>query len=82
MAIDPANRAVFEKLGLELVIIDMPIGSLIQDGAMRGQALEWIGEQRAIKQRQDDRRFWAMVILTAIAAIAACIAAWPILHGA
>ena len=56
MTITPENRALFEKMGLDVVRIDFPFGSTIPDGPARGQALEWIGEQVAIKKRQEDRR--------------------------
>ena len=80
MPIDPQNRALFEKIGLEVMRIDFPMGTVIPDGPARGQALEWIAEQEAKQRRRDTCRFWAILIFTIIAAVAACIAAWPILR--
>jgi hypothetical protein len=38
-------------------------------------------EQDSIKERWESVRFWSMILLTAAAAIAACIAAWPVIKG-
>ena len=56
---------------------DFPMGTVIPDGPARGQALEWIARQEAKQRRRDTCRFWAILIFTIIAAVAACIAAWP-----
>lgn len=68
-------------MDVDVIVTYLPIGSRVQDGAMRGEAVAWFAEQRALHERRENRRYLAMVILTFIAALAACIAVWPILKG-
>jgi hypothetical protein len=78
MTIEPASRVRFEGLGLSLMRIDVPVGAVISDN-LRDQALERIAEQEDAQTRRESWGFRVMIFLTAIAAIAACIAAWPVI---
>jgi hypothetical protein len=42
-------------------------------------AARWLQEQRDRDDRRDVVRFWGMLVLTFIAAVASSIAAWPII---
>jgi hypothetical protein len=56
-------------------------GNYIKNVETLNQAQEWLKEQDSIKERRESLRFWSMMLLTAAAAIAACIAAWPVIKG-
>jgi hypothetical protein len=56
-------------------------GNYIKNVDTLNQAHEWLKELQIKKSRRDTWRFWFMILLTAVAAIAACIAAWPIIKG-
>jgi hypothetical protein len=60
---------------------DMITGNYIKNVDTLNQAHEWLIEQDSIKERRESVRFWSMILLTAAAAIAACIAAWPVING-
>jgi hypothetical protein len=79
MAISPVSRAKFEKLGLNSVRNDIGKGWLIPDHEESLQARAWVREQEIRSEGYDRWRFWSMLIFTFVAAVAACIAAWPIL---
>jgi hypothetical protein len=79
MAISPGNRAKFEKLGLDFVRSDIVMGFYIEDNQERAEAREWMHEQEKYLARRDALRFWSMLLLTFIAAGAACVAAWPVM---
>ncbi|MGC2341735.1 MAG: hypothetical protein WA453_09170 [Methyloceanibacter sp.] len=84
MAISPENRTRFEAMGVELVRIDLLRafeGSMIARGTDRQQADEWITEQDRKRRRYGCWRDAALLLLTAIAAIGAAIAAWPVIRG-
>ena len=81
MAINRKNRTLFARLGADFVRIDIAIGSVINSSQLKTEALEWLSEQVLAHRRRENRRFWLMVTLTCIAAIAACIAAIPVLRG-
>src|SRR5436190_19262538 len=53
----------------------------IPRGSKRQEAFEWLVEDGGKQRRRETRHYWGIVVLTAIAAIAACIAAWPIVGG-
>jgi hypothetical protein len=80
MAIDPANRALFENLGLHFVRRDILFGVKISD-ELQDEALEWMAEQEQTLALRDARRFRWMIALTTLAAVAACAAAWPVVSG-
>jgi type IV secretory pathway component VirB8 len=42
------------------------------------EAQEWMHEQQTKLERREAFRFWSMLIFTLIAAVAACIAAEPV----
>ena len=81
MTITPANRELFEKLGATTVRLDVHMGEFIQTVADQNQALEWLAEQDRATARREAFKYWAMLILTLIAAVAACVAAWPVVKG-
>jgi hypothetical protein len=84
MAISPENRTRFEAMGVELVRIDLLRafeGTMIARGTDRQQADEWITEQDRKRRRYGCWRDAALLLLTAIAAIGAAIAAWPVIRG-
>jgi hypothetical protein len=60
---------------------DMITGNYIKNVDTLNQAHEWLIEQDSIKERRESVRFGSMILLTAAAAIAACIAAWPVING-
>jgi len=78
MTISPEQPAKFEQLGLDFVRNDIALSPIIQDGAESAAALEWMHEQNMRLARRDALRFWCMLTLTIIAAVAASIAAWPV----
>ena len=81
MTVSPQNRAQFEIMGSCGLRADMITGNYIKNVDTLNQAQEWLKEQDSIKERRETMRFWSMILLTAAAAIAACIAAWPVLKG-
>jgi uncharacterized membrane protein YoaK (UPF0700 family) len=81
MTVSPENRAQFEIMGSAGLQTDMITGNYIKNANTLNQAQEWLKEQDLIKERRETLRFWSMVFLTAVAAIGACIAAWPVLKG-
>src|ERR1700730_4133459 len=78
MAISPSSRAKFEKLGLQYVRKDIGMGFSLTDGQERVEAQEWMHEQQTKLERRETFRYWSMLVFTLIAAVAACIAAEPI----
>jgi ABC-type phosphate transport system permease subunit len=45
------------------------------------EASEWLREKRDEEKRRESFGYWSMFVLTAIAAIGACVAAYPIIKG-
>ena len=80
MTVSPQNRAQFEIMGAAGLRADMITGNYIKNRDTLDQAHEWLKEQDSIKERRESVRFWS-ILLTAAAAIAACIAAWPVVKG-
>jgi hypothetical protein len=82
MTITPDNRKLFESMGVDAVRTDLlrafEGNQRIPPGPGRHQALEWLSEQEGKQRRRETRRYWTTVWLMLVAAIAACIAAWPI----
>jgi hypothetical protein len=85
MTITPNNRKLFESMGVDAVRTDLlrafEGNQRIPPGPGRHQALEWLSEQERKQRRRETLRYWITVGLTLVAAIAACIAAWPIVKG-
>jgi uncharacterized membrane protein YoaK (UPF0700 family) len=81
MTIAPGHRAKFESMGEAGLRADMVTGNFIKNTGDLAQAHEWLKEQELKKDRGDAWRFWSMILLTAVAAIGACIAAWPVIKG-
>jgi type IV secretory pathway component VirB8 len=79
MAIRPASRAKFKKLGLQYVRKDIGFGFSIADEQETAEAKEWMHEEETKLARRESWRFWSMLIFTLIAAVAACIAAVPVI---
>jgi hypothetical protein len=78
MPIRPESRQKFEYLSLPFVKADVFVGMAVKDQDERREAVEWIREQEEQLAARDSFRFWAMLLFTVVAAVAACIAAWPI----
>jgi hypothetical protein len=88
-------RDNFELYGTQVVALALGLGVLPVGSVQTGMpsfvlrvvlmnqtpAIEWLREKRDEEQRQEKLGFWSMLILTAIAAIGACIAAYPIIKG-
>jgi hypothetical protein len=71
-------RQQFKKIGLATIRADFVNGGHRFIGAQnRELARDWIAEQEAAKSRTESIRYWTMLILTFIAAVAAVIAAIP-----
>ena len=68
-------------MGVAFVRLDIAMGQFIESNADQKEAFKWVYEQETIARKSSSRQFWAMIILTAIVAVAACIAAWPVLKG-
>ena len=86
MTIDPDNRKMFERMGTDAVRIDLLRSFEGNERIPRGttarqEAVDWLSEQDCKQRRRETRHYWVIVGLTAIAAIAGCIAAWPIIEG-
>jgi hypothetical protein len=81
MTVSPQNRAQFEIMGPAGLRTDMVTGNYIKSADTLNQAHEWLREQESIRDRRESLRFWFIIFLTAVAAIAACIAAWPVIKG-
>jgi hypothetical protein len=85
MTITPDNRKLFESMGVDAVRTDLlrafEGNQRIPPGHGRHEAPEWISEQERKQRRRETWRYWTTVWLMLIAAIAACIAAWPIVKG-
>jgi hypothetical protein len=81
--ISPDNRKLFESMGVDAVRTDMTRafeGNMkIPPGPGRHEAVAWLSEQERKQRRRDAWRYWFMFVLTAVAAVAASIAAWPII---
>jgi hypothetical protein len=91
--IRPEVRDDFELYGSDVIALALGLGilpygntgfpSAILRTVLMNQkdASEWLREKRDKEERHETLGFWSMTILTAIAAIAACIAAWPVIKG-
>ena len=82
MTITPDNRKLFDSMGVDAVRTDLQRGfegnQRIPPGPGRHEALEWLSEQEHKQRRRETLRYWFMFVFTVVAAIAACIAAGPI----
>jgi hypothetical protein len=86
-------RDNFELYGSQVVALALGLGvlpagsvgfpsSVLRMVLMNQQpAIDWLREKRDQEERQQTLGYWSMLILTAIAAIGACIAAYPIIKG-
>jgi hypothetical protein len=81
VTVTPANRKRFERLGVATVRLDLQWGVFVEPGDDRNQALEWLAEQDRATACREAFKYRAMLILTLVAAVAACIAAWPVVKG-
>ena len=80
MSIRSESRAKFKKMGIKQVRFEIPKGidsTMLPEPQERKEAQEWLDEEQQRLERRDNCRYWAMLIVTGIAAVAACIAAWP-----
>jgi hypothetical protein len=76
MIIRPESRAKFEKQGVLLTRLNLQMGNM--DGPEQQEAIRWIAEQEHARERRDVARYRMMLFFTVVAALAASIAAWPI----
>jgi hypothetical protein len=86
-------RSMFELYGKEVVALALGLGMPLAGSRMsptavlqtihlnQDAAARWLQEQRDRDNRRDAVRFWGMLVLTLIAAVASSIAAWPIIKG-
>jgi uncharacterized membrane protein YoaK (UPF0700 family) len=81
MTVSAENRRQFEIMGAAGLRADMITGNYIKNVDSLSQAHEWLKEQDTKRDRRETLRFWSMILLTAVAAVGACIAAWPIIKG-
>jgi hypothetical protein len=58
MTVSSENRALFEKLGIATVRLDIPMGQFIETVGQQREALEWLAEQEARARRIESVRFW------------------------
>lgn len=87
MTVSDKNRARFEAIGLSAIRRELAVGNsfyLPIDAESQREAREWVVEKLDEGRRNktiDDR--WRLIIGSAglVAAVAACIAAWPIIKG-
>jgi hypothetical protein len=95
--VSPDIREHFELYGTDVIALVLGLGSMTGQGigsapvqpttAMmvvfgnQKEAAAWLREKRDQAACHETVRFWGMLILTAVAAIAACVAAWPIIKG-
>ena len=76
MRIRPESRAKFEKQGVFLTKLNLQMGNM--DGPEQQEAVSWIAEQERASKQRDSVRYGWMLFFTIAAAMAASIAAWPI----
>jgi hypothetical protein len=88
-------RDNFELYGSQVVALALGLGVLPVGSVQTGMpssvlrmvlfnqqpAIDWLREKRDQEERRETLGYWSMLILTAIAAIGACIAAYPIVKG-
>jgi hypothetical protein len=80
---DPATlaswRKAFEMVGPETLRLELARNNY--EPEYRRAAIEWLLKQDAKAAAIERGRFWAMLLWTIIAAVAAVIAAWPVVQG-
>ena len=90
MTLTPKERAELESHGASAIHFKLlhagpgrgaSVGGFKCGEITRGDVEDWLVETEAATRKANSRQFYAMLILTAIAAVAACIAAWPVLKG-
>ena len=88
MAIPDRDRSRYEAIGLTAIRRELEVGNVqyLHGEVQRRQAREWVVEQEAKAQeerenarRLENRRFIASLFVSIIAAVAAVIAAWPVI---
>jgi hypothetical protein len=88
MAISDANRAYFKDVGLSRVSRELVLRSThyLINNDQRRQASEWVEEQLAMSQQEkraakmhETTRFYAAMLISILASIAALIAVWPVI---
>jgi hypothetical protein len=91
-SISAERRDIFELYGPQVVALSLGLGNLPGGGLQlfpsmimrtvltyQNEASAWLREKRDQTERRETFGFWIMLVLTAIAAIAATIAALPII---
>ena len=81
-------RTIREVVALALGLGVLPVGQTGMPSSVlrmvlfnQQPAIDWLREKRDQEERRETLGYWSMLILTAIAAIGACIAAYPIVKG-
>jgi len=83
-------RKTLEGLGLEGVrsrlmrTTSLDLNEMVEIdeewGPPRKFVEDWLTNTSAREQRRETRRFWIMVVIGTIAAVASCVAAWPVVE--
>jgi len=76
MSIRPESRQKFETQGVYLTQQNLQMGNL--DGREHQEAIMWLAEEEHKVSRREANRYWSMLGFTIVAAVAASIAAWPV----
>jgi hypothetical protein len=74
--IRPEQRAKFERMGLAFVRQWLQMG--VVDSVENLEVQQWIMEESRRVERKETLRYWGMLVMTFIAAVAAVIAAVPV----
>jgi hypothetical protein len=82
MTTDDDYRRYLKILGEDVVghrlANRMPIGDTPENNPPYELARAWLSERAAARQSTERFRFWTVLIIAVISAIAAIIAAWPV----
>jgi len=70
-------RKAFKLLGRETLRLQLVRNDFA--GEYRDEAIKWLREEDDKADAIERRKYWTMLIVTGIAAIAALIAAWPVI---
>jgi hypothetical protein len=76
VSIRPEIRGRFEKQGVYLTRQNLQMGNL--DGREHQEAIMWLAEEERKTTQRESARYSLMLFFTIVAAVAAIIAAWPV----
>jgi hypothetical protein len=77
MNIRPVSQAKFAKQGVRLTLLNILMGNM--DGRENQEAIDWLAVEERRADRREAVRFRWMLLFTVVAAVAASIAAWPVI---